>query len=205
MNNEDKKIIWIGISLVKPYPKNVKKHPVKQIRRIANSIKEFGFNQPIVVDKNNVIIVGHGRLKAAKVLRMEKVPVLIADLNEQQARAYRLADNKLNESGWNKDFLIEEIRVIEDKKYLDIIGYDIKDLFKDREEEKIGIMDFKTELLEENNYLVFVFDDKMDWMALTDYFKLRSIEAKDSKAGYRRKGVGRILDGNKLLDLIKGK
>ena len=85
------------IQNLKPYEKNAKKHPKKQVQQVANSIKEFGFNQPIVVDKNNVVIVGHGRLEAAKLLGLKDVPVLTVDLTEDQAKAYRLADNKLNE------------------------------------------------------------------------------------------------------------
>lgn len=78
-----------------PYHKNAKEHPEKQLKKIANSIAEFGFNQPIVVDKKGVIIVGHGRYLAAQMLGVEKVPVLEIDLDEERAKAYRLADNKL--------------------------------------------------------------------------------------------------------------
>ncbi len=98
------------ISLIKPYEKNAKKHPKKQIEQVANSIREFGFNQPIVVDKNNVVIVGHGRLQAAKLLELDDVPVITVDLTEEKAKAYRLADNKLNESDWDMNLVIEELR-----------------------------------------------------------------------------------------------
>lgn len=77
---------------IKPYDKNAKKHPKKQVQQVANSIKEFGFNQPIVVDKNGVLIVGHGRLEAAKLLGLKEVPTITVDLTEEQAKAYRLAD-----------------------------------------------------------------------------------------------------------------
>jgi len=103
-----------------PYNKNAKKHPKKQIEQVANSIKEFGFNQPIVVDKNNVLIVGHGRLEAAKLLGFQEVPILQVDLTEEQAKAYRLADNKLNESDWDMQLVVEEL------KELDISGFDIE-------------------------------------------------------------------------------
>jgi ParB-like chromosome segregation protein Spo0J len=68
------------VSEIKPYEKNAKKHPKKQVEQVAKSIKSFGFNQPIVVDKNNVVIVGHGRLEAAKFLNLEDVPVITVDL-----------------------------------------------------------------------------------------------------------------------------
>jgi ParB-like chromosome segregation protein Spo0J len=95
----------VKIGLIKPYEKNAKKHPAKQIKQVAESIKEFGFNQPIVVDKQNVIIVGHGRYEAAKLLGLKDVPTITVDLTEEKAKAYRLADNLFGELV--KDLLIE--------------------------------------------------------------------------------------------------
>lgn len=104
------KITYVPINDIKPYGKNAKKHPDKQVIRIADSIKEFGFNQPIVVDKDNVIIVGHGRYQAAHYLDLQEVPVLVVDIAEEKAKAYRLADNKLNESAWDMDLVIAELK-----------------------------------------------------------------------------------------------
>jgi len=104
----------ILIQDIKPYPKNAKKHPKKQIEQVAASIKEFGFKQPIVLDKDNVLIVGHGRLEAAKLLDLKTVPAIIAaDLSEEQIKAYRLADNKLNESDWDMDLVVGELKELE--------------------------------------------------------------------------------------------
>lgn len=92
----------IAVEKLIPYEKNNKEHDETQINRIANSIKEFGFRQPLVVDKNNVIIVWHWRLEWAKKLWLKEVPCIIADdLTEEQIRKYRILDNKLNESEWN--------------------------------------------------------------------------------------------------------
>lgn len=103
----------IDVGLIKAYAKNAKKHPEEQIKAIANSIKEFGFRQPLVLDKNMEIIVGHGRLAAAKLLGMATVPVVMADdLTEEQVKAFRLADNKTNESDWDFDLLEEELNDI---------------------------------------------------------------------------------------------
>ena len=101
---------------IKPYSKNAKKHPKKQIEQVAASIKEFGMHQPIVVDKEGVIIVGHGRYEALKHLGMEITDdmVRVADLTEKQANAYRLADNKLNESEWDMPLVIEELKTLEE-------------------------------------------------------------------------------------------
>lgn len=116
----------VRIDQVKPYSKNAKKHPDKQIKQVAASIKEFGFNQPIVVDKNNVVIVGHGRLEAAKLLGLTDVPVITVDLTEERANAYRLADNKLNESDWDMGLVIEELKELS-AEMLELTGFD-KDL-----------------------------------------------------------------------------
>lgn len=113
---------------IKPYPKNAKKHPKKQIEQIAKSIQEFGMNQPIVVDKDGFIIVGHGRYEAIKSLGLEIKPdwIKIVDLNNEQARAYRLADNKLNESDWDMDLVIDELKGLS-APMLDLTGFN-KDL-----------------------------------------------------------------------------
>lgn len=106
-----------------PYTKNAKQHTPKQVEKIANSIKMFGWTQPIVVDENNVVVIGHGRLAAAKELKLEKVPVVKRDdLTEEQIKACRLADNKLNESDWIEKLLDEELAE------LDLSGIDMSQL-----------------------------------------------------------------------------
>lgn len=103
---------------LKPYPKNAKKHSKEQIKNVAESIKEFGWQQPIVVDDNNVIIIGHCRYQAAKLLELETVPVHVAEgLDENQANKLRLLDNKTNESEWDLDLLLEQIPTLEFDNY----------------------------------------------------------------------------------------
>ena len=93
-----------------PYEKNTKKHDDVQINNVAESIKQYGFVQPIVIDKNNVVVIGHCRLLAAKKLKMADVPcVCVDDLTEEQVRKLRIIDNKSNESDWDFDFLNEEL------------------------------------------------------------------------------------------------
>ena len=116
-------IIEKDISEIKPYPKNAKEHTPTQIKKIAASIQEFGFNQPIVVDKNGIIIVGHGRFEAAKELKLKTVPILTVDIDEERAKAYRLADNKLNESNWTIDLVVEELKTLS-LKMVDLTGFD---------------------------------------------------------------------------------
>lgn len=111
--------------VITPYEKNAKKHPKKQIEQVAASIKEFGMNQPIVVDKQGVIIVGHGRFEALKHLGWEVKDeyIKVVDLTEEQAKAYRLADNKLNESEWDMALVIEELKGLSDEM-LELSGFD---------------------------------------------------------------------------------
>ena len=104
------KVEYLSLDELIPYSKNAKQHLPKQVDQIANSIKRFGWQQPIVVDKKKVVIIGHGRLAAAKQLMLEKVPVVFADeLSEEDVKALRLADNKLNESDWIGNLLDEEL------------------------------------------------------------------------------------------------
>lgn len=113
------------IGAIQPYGKNAKKHPDKQVIQVANSIKEFGFNQPIVVDKKGVIIVGHGRFLAAHFLGLKEVPVLTLDLPEEKAKSYRLADNKLNESEWDMQLVVSELKELS-MEMVDLTGFDRK-------------------------------------------------------------------------------
>lgn len=101
----------VNISEIKPYLKNPRKIPEEAVNKVAASLKEFGFRQPIVVDKNMEIVAGHTRLLAAKKLGLDVVPVHIAqNLTESQIKAYRLADNKVAEfSDWDDPILDAEL------------------------------------------------------------------------------------------------
>ena len=104
------KITEISVDKIVPFERNAKKHDETQIKNVAESIKQFGFAQPLVVDKDNVLIIGHCRLLAAKELGLDKVPVLkMADLTQEQVDKLRLLDNKLNESEWDIELLAEDI------------------------------------------------------------------------------------------------
>lgn len=108
-------IIYKSIEEIKPYENNPRIND-EAVEYVANSIKEFGFRNPIILDKNNVIICGHTRLESAKNLGMKEVPVIIADdLTDEQVKALRLADNKVAEkSMWDYSKLDEEL---EDSNY----------------------------------------------------------------------------------------
>lgn len=100
----------LKLDTITPYGKNAKKHDKRQINNVAESIKQYGFVQPIVVDRDGVIVIGHCRALAAKKLGMEEVPcVCVDDLTPEQVNALRLVDNKSNESDWDFDLLSVEL------------------------------------------------------------------------------------------------
>ena len=134
------KIEEISINDVIPYENNPRKND-GAVEAVANSIREFGFRVPIIIDRENVIIAGHTRLKAAEQLGLDKVPVVRADdLTEEQVRAFRLADNKVGEiAGWDFEMLADELAELED---FDMSGFgfeapqdiDIQSFFSDAPE-----------------------------------------------------------------------
>lgn len=102
-----------------PYVKNAKKHDKRQIDNVAESLKKFGFVQPVVIDRDSVIVIGHCRVLAAKKLKMEEVPcVCVDDLTPEQVDALRIVDNKSNESEWDMDILADVL------PELDLDGFD---------------------------------------------------------------------------------
>lgn len=125
------KIKDIDIDKIRPYAGNQKEHPEKQVENIATSIREFGFIQPLVLDKENEIVIGHGRFLAAQKLELKTAPVVYAEnLTKEQVRKLRIIDNKLNESAWN----VEKLKA--DLDELDFSEFDISfdDLFETLDE-----------------------------------------------------------------------
>ena len=147
----DMKIEWRDISELTPYERNAKIHPDEQIDQIANSLEAFGWQQPVVIDKDGVIIVGHGRYLAAEKLTKQgkkkkyrwndskpfdwsKVPCKSADtMTEDEIKAYRLADNKLNESPW--DEALREIELADIEMDMEQFGFDLEQAVEEFDEE----------------------------------------------------------------------
>ena len=155
-------ILELPISTIKPYPNNPRKND-KAVEFVANSLREFGWKQPIVVDKDNVVIIGHGRLMAAKQLHLDAIPVISAsELTPEQVDALRLADNKTNESEWDTGKLEEELAE------LAISGIDMSQFgFLIDELENLNIEDeHKGNLKDKFLYPPFsvIRGDKADWL-----------------------------------------
>ena len=129
-------VILLDIDEIKPYEKNPRKND-KAVKYVAESIREFGFKVPICLDKDRVIVTGHTRYKAAKKLKLQKVPCIIADdLTDEQIKAFRLADNKVAEKAeWEYDILNEEIAALPNFDF-ESLGFDFDYEFDEEPEEK---------------------------------------------------------------------
>jgi len=136
---------------LKPNPRNARTHSKRQLKAIVDSIKAFGFTNPVLVDDGGMILAGHGRFEAAKLLGLDKVPTIrISDLSDAQKRAYVLADNKLAErSGWDRETLAAELGelsiMLPELGYsVDLTGFEVGEidsLLADGEEEKAASRD----------------------------------------------------------------
>ena len=138
------KIEIADISSIKPYENNPRKLSETAIEKVAMSLKEYGFRQPIVVDKDRVIVAGHTRFRASKKLGLKQVPVSIIDnLTDEQINAYRIADNRTaEESEWDNELLKMEIKELEAKDFkLDLLGFNDEQLNDILFEEKQGLTD----------------------------------------------------------------
>lgn len=122
MKIDNLKIVWSETEKLAPYKRNARVHSNKQVRQIADSIKRFGFTNPVLVDDGNMIIAGHGRVEAAKLLGMERVPTIrLSHLSPAERRAYILADNKLAENaGWDGELLALELGELAE------VGFDLE-------------------------------------------------------------------------------
>lgn len=179
---------------------------------VAESIKEFGFKVPCIIDREGVIIAGHTRLRAAKRLGIREVPCIVADdLTPEQIKAFRLADNKTSEfAEW--DFAALE-RELEELTAFDVdmskFGFDevFGEDVEEEEEEKPEI-EFVTSLEENHNYIVLYFDKDIDWLQAQSVFDLKSVKEystrKDGAIKNEKRGIGRIISGAEVLSKMTG-
>lgn len=137
----------LKIEEVIPYEKNPRKND-EAVKYVAESIKKFGFKVPIIIDKDNIIVCGHTRLKAAKKLKLKEVPCIRADdLTEEQIKAFRLADNKVSEKAeWDFDLLAEELA---DLKDMDMQEFGFEDILEENTEPEAKEDGFEPEINEQ--------------------------------------------------------
>lgn len=203
-------ISYVDVGNLTPYENNSRTHSAEQIQEIADSISEFGFTNPILIDETHSIIAGHGRLMAAKSLKLQQVPtIMLTDLNEQQRRAYVIADNKLAlNAGWNEKLLTRELFALADEDFdLGLTGFSTEELDKlldlGREESQPPSVKFSEELGEAHNFVVLYFGNDVDWLAAHTHFELESVNSRRANGKPWSKGIGRVVDGAKYLNRIK--
>ncbi len=121
----------VPVGTLRPYARNARTHSRKQIQQIAKSIERFGFTNPVLISDSGEIIAGHGRVEAAKLLKMERVPTLrLSHLSEAERRAYILADNKLAQNaGWDQEILALELQGLVDLDFdVDLTGFGLAEI-----------------------------------------------------------------------------
>lgn len=147
------------IDEVHPYVNNPKEHPDEQVEKIASSIKNYGWDQPIVVDGDGEIIKGHGRRQAAQVLGLDEVPVIVReDLGEAEKKAARIADNRTAESAWDAQTLATEFEVLQEDEALEMDVEEATAFDQDEVEDYFERMDRP----EEDEWLDEFDDDQME-------------------------------------------
>jgi ParB-like chromosome segregation protein Spo0J len=187
------KIEYISIKDLIPYARNSRTHSDLQIAQIAASMQEFGWTNPVLIDKDGVIIAGHGRVMAGMKLNLETAPcIVLGNLTDTQKRAYVIADNKLAlNAGWDAEMLSVELDTLRDEKFdLSLLGFEnqeINDLIgtpnippeltqEDENEEESGNfikLEFDEEHIEEAKSLVTFWEKQGAYVGymLIDYLK----------------------------------
>lgn len=192
------------IETLKPYGKNPKNHDKDDIDLIMRSIERNGWGDPLLVCPETMeVLSGNGRLLAAKKLKLEEVPVVFAPngMTEKQKADIVIASNKLVEiSGYNKN--LEILMGMYELNPEDFGMVDLEKEIKEIEDSEPEV-EFTEELFEEHNYVVLYFDNKVDWQTACEKFNIQNKKALDSRAGYVRAGVGRVVKGADVLKLLK--
>jgi ParB-like chromosome segregation protein Spo0J len=184
-----------------PYARNAKKHDAAQVAKIAGSIREFGFNNPVLVDPENGIIAGHGRVMAAQKLGLKTVPCLrLSHLTEIQKRAYIIADNKLAEigGGWNEEMLrVEAVDLCAEGFDLESLGFtdaESDDLLNGEkiieEAEKQIEREQSLQLEPEMEYVVVLAKTLEEWDEMVQWFQLKKVRRGGYKKGSAFDAVG---------------
>jgi ParB-like chromosome segregation protein Spo0J len=199
-----------------PYARNSRTHSDEQITQIAASIKEFGFLNPVIVDGENGIIAGHGRVMAAKKLGMTELPAVEAShLTDAQRRAYIIADNKLAlNAGWDDEMLRVEFDELGAMGFdLELTGFDVEELAElfdsDKSEETIkkeNLLPQAMQLQPAKEYAVIVCSNEEDWERLKVALSLTPVR----RGGYKKEspfdavGTQRVVKAEDVLLILEG-
>lgn len=204
------KIIEINIDKLNPAEYNPRKDLQagdEEFEKIKRSITEFGMVEPIVWnERTGNVVGGHQRLKVLKDLGYEKVKVSVVNLDDAKEKALNIALNNI-EGEWDNK-LLKDLLVELDTGEIDIelTGFntdEIEDMVTETiEVEEKPEIEFTEELLEEHNYVVLYFDNEIDWQTAVDKLGITTKKALDSRDGYERKGVGRVIRGAEVIERL---
>ena len=189
---------------ITPYVNNPRKND-PAVPYVKKSIEKYGFRNPIIIDKDGVIVAGHTRYLAGKQLGLETVPCLIADdLTDEEIKEYRLVDNKVAEfATWDKLSLKEELESLTFD--MSEFGFELEIIEKPIKPE----VEFTEVLGEEHNYIVLYFDNEVDWLqmeSLLDIGEKKNLSTrKDGKItkNMERKSIGRVFKGKEVMERLR--
>ena len=188
------KIEQIPTEKLIPYARNAKKHDAAQVSKLAGSIREFGFNNPVLIDKDNGIIAGHGRVMAAQKLELKEVPCIrLGHLTNTQRRAYILADNRLAEigGGWDEELLGLELSELRDTNFdLELMGFSEEELGAFAVEES-GMPELSSEDKQPFQQMTFTVHDEQAEEVLAAITKAKGM-------GHGESGVNENNNGNAI-------
>lgn len=191
------------VSELKSYHKNPRTITEESIKDLRKSISRFGVAEPIVINLDNTVIGGHARVLVLQTDNVEEVDCWVPNrmLTDKQVEELNIRLNKNVAGSWDFDVLANKFDVEDLKEW----GFSNSELEMNVPEEPIGQkpeVEFTEELLEANNYVVLVFDNVVDFQAAEDWFGLKTVKALDSKEGYERAGIGRVVNGKDFLKRI---
>ena len=200
------------IGALKAYDRNARTHSPEQVAQIAASMVEFGFTNPVLIDKRGTIVAGHGRVEAAYSIGLEEIPCIrLEHLTEDQVRAYCLTDNKLAlNAAWNMDTLAAELKGLEAVGFdMSLTGFSPEELAEimgdsveeTDPEEPTPEVEFSEELLHAHNYVVLYFDNPLDWQVAQEKFELKEVKDLIPRKG-QPTGIGRVIRGSEWLNRI---
>ena len=197
-------------------PRKKLKPEDKEYQKIKKSIEEFGYVEPIIINKDNTIIGGHQRLTVLKDLGYEEVDVIQIDIDKTKEKALNIALNKIT-GEWDYAMLGDLLLELDSENYdLEITGfedYEIEDILapiRNEKEEKKDIKDIEfSEIIgEEHNYIVLYFDNEIDWLQAESLFDIKQVKCGSTRSdgkinkGMNRVGIGRVLKGREAINKI---
>lgn len=189
---------------LKEYPNNARRGDVSVL---VESLKINGQYRPIVVQKStNYVLAGNHLLRAAKILGWDQVDAVVIDVDDQKALKIVLADNRTADLGdYNTDLLATLLSDLED---FEGTGYSLADIEeleavinKEPQEERPEV-EFSIAMRETNNYVILMFENELDWQAAIDTFQLKTVKAWDSRKGFSRMGIGRVIKGADVVQRL---